>query len=305
MHTDNESLNKKALIEIGFGILLLGTGPMFVKFAKANGAIVAFYRLLFASLMLTIPVIIKSKNEQSTSNNSKQIIWVVLGGLAYAVNLALWCSALNYTSASIVTLLDNTAPVWIGLFSWFVLGKKQKYVYWVGLGLALSGSILLVGSNLDISNGRQAIGNILSVASGISYAAYILITQQARKTVSSLRYTWLASGIGAAFLFVFSLITGAFNEPISFKSFILIFLMALSSQVFGWYLVNDALGKLPVTGASVALVGQPVVTTILGIFILQEIPAIFQVIGGFICVIGIVVVQRSFLIKKPTEKRSI
>ncbi|MDO9546925.1 MAG: DMT family transporter [Pelolinea sp.] len=295
MHTENESLNKKALIEIGFGILLLGTGPMFVKFAKANGAIVAFYRLLFAGLMFTLPAIIHSKNKQPSTNNSKQVKWVVLGGLAIAVNLALWCSALNYTSASIVTLLDNTAPVWIGLFSWLVLGKKQKYLYWIGLGLALSGSILLVGSNLDISNGRQAIGNILSVASGISYASYIMITQQARKTVSSLRYTWLVSGIGAGFLFVFSFITGAFYEPISIKSFVLIFLMALSSQVFGWYLVNDALGKLPVTGASVALVGQPVVTTILAIFVLQEVPTIFQVIGGIICVIGIFVVQRSFL----------
>ena len=302
MHTDNESRQKKALIEIGFGILLLGTGPMFVKFAKANGTIVAFYRLLFASLMLTIPVFIKSKNEQPFLINSKQVMWVVLGGFSIAVNMALWCSALNYTSASIVTLLDNTAPVWIGLFSWLILGKKQKHIYWIGLGLALSGSILLVGSNLDISNGRQSLGNILSTASGIAYAAYIMITQQARKTVSSLRYTWLVSGIGAAFLFVFTLITGAFSEPISARSFILIFLMALSSQVFGWYLVNDALGKLPVTGASVALVGQPVVTTILGIFILQEIPVIFQVIGGIMCVIGIVVVQRSFLMDKLVDK---
>ena len=261
MHTDNETLNKKALVEIGLGVFLLGTGPMFVKFANANGSIVAFYRLLFAGLMFSVPALIRSKKPQTQIKNSEQFIWVVLGGLAYAINLALWCSALNLTSASIVTLLDNMAPVWIGLFTWLVLGKNQKAAYWVGLGLAVFGSMLLVGSNLNIAGSQQSLGNVLSVASGISYASYILITQQARKTVSSMRYTWLASAFGAVFLFGYALITGAFNEPVSTKSFILIFLMALSSQVFGWYLVNDALGKLPVTGASVALIGQPVVTT--------------------------------------------
>jgi drug/metabolite transporter (DMT)-like permease len=295
MHADHNALNKKALIEIGFGILLLGTGPMFVKFAKANGAVVAFYRLLFAGLMLTLPVVIQSKKEPSASKDGKRTMWIILGGLTLAINMALWCSALNFTSASVVTLLDNTAPVWIGLFSWLVLEKKQKTMYWFGLGLALSGSALLVGGGGGLLDSQQTMGSILGIASGIAYAAYLMITQQARKTVSSWRYTWLVSGIGAAFLFFYCLATGAFNEAISLTSFILIFLMALSSQVFGWYLVNDALGKLPVTGSSVALIGQPVVTTILGVFILREIPSLFQFIGGVICVIGIMVVQRSFI----------
>jgi drug/metabolite transporter (DMT)-like permease len=292
MHTDSNALNKKALIEIGFGILLLGTGPMFVKFVQANGAVVAFYRLLFAGLMLTLPVVIQSKNEAASLKDGKRSMWIVLGGLTLAINMALWCSALNFTTASVVTLLDNTAPVWIGLFSWLVLGKKQKTTYWLGLGMALSGSALLVGGG--ILDNQQMMGNVLGIASGISYAAYLMITQQARTSVSSWKYTWLVSTIGAAFLFVYCLATGAFSETISLTSFILIFLMALSSQVFGWYLVNDALGKLPVTGSSVALIGQPVVTTVLGVFILREIPSAFQFIGGVICVIGIMVVQRSF-----------
>ena len=295
MHTDREGLNKKALIEIGFGILLLGTGPMFVKFAKANGAIVAFYRLLFAALMLTLPVVIKSKKEQPSFDNPKQVWWIILGGFSFAVNLGLWCSALNFTSASIVTLLDNTAPVWIGLISWLILGRKQKNLYWIGLGLSILGSILLVGSGRGLADEQQAVGNILGIGAGISYAAYLMITQQARKNIPSLQYSWLVSSIGAIFLFMYCLTTGAFNQVISIKSFVLIFLMSLSSQVFGWYLVNDALGKLPVTGSSVALVGQPLVTTILGVFILQEIPTIFQAIGGVICIFGILIVQRSFL----------
>jgi len=296
MRAHQASLNRKALIGIGIGVLLLGTGPMFVKFVKANGTLVAFYRLLFASVMLILPVLISSKNQIPTLDKDKSVLWVLLGGVTFAINIGLWCSALNYTSASIVTLLDNTAPIWVGLFGWLVLGKKQNQFYWWGLSMTLAGSILLVGSSRVSFNNQQFLGNMLSLASGISYAAYILITQQARRMVPGLRYSWLVSSIGALLLFVFGLATGALKQTLSLQGYLLIFLMSLSSQVFGWYLVNDALGKLPATAASVALVGQPIVVTILGVFILREIPSFLQIIGGIACLIGIIVVQRSIKI---------
>jgi drug/metabolite transporter (DMT)-like permease len=294
MRADQASLNKKALLSIGIGVLLLGTGPMFVKFVRANGTLVAFYRLLFASVVLTLPVLIGNENQVTSEGKDKSVLWVLLGGSAFAINIGLWCSALNYTSASIVTLLDNTAPVWVGIFGWLVLGKKQNQFYWWGLGLTLAGSILLVGSSSASLNSQQFLGNMLSVASGISYAAYILITQQARRRVSSLKYSWLVSLIGAILLLIFGLAAGSFKQTLSLQGYLLIFLMSLSSQVFGWYLVNDALGKLPAAAVSVALVGQPLVVTVLGIFFLREIPSNLQVIGGITCLIGIVVVQRSF-----------
>lgn len=293
MRADQASLNMKALLKIAIGVLLLGTGPMFVKFVRANGTLVAFYRLLFASVMLTLPVLIGSENQISSESKEKSVLWVLLGGSAFAINIGLWCSALNYTSASIVTLLDNTAPVWVGIFGWLVLGKKQNRFYWCGLGLTLAGSILLVGSGSASFNSQQFLGNMLSIASGISYAAYILITQQARRRISSLKYSWLVSSIGALLLLIFGLAAGSLKQTLSLQGYLLIFLMSLSSQVFGWYLVNDALGKLPAAAVSVALVGQPLVVTILGIFILREIPSNFQIIGGITCLIGIVVVQRS------------
>jgi drug/metabolite transporter (DMT)-like permease len=302
MRADQISLNKKALVGIGVGVLLLGTGPMFVKFVKANGTVVAFYRLLFASVMLMLPVLVSSENKISASDKDKSVLWVLLGGISFAINIGLWCSALNYTSASIVTLLDNTAPIWVGLFGWLVLGKKQNRFYWWGLSMTLAGSILLVGSSRVSLNDQEFLGNMLSLASGISYAAYILITQQARRMVSSLRYSWLVSSIGALLLFVFGLATGALKQTLSLQGYLLIFLMSLSSQVLGWYLVNDALGKLPAAAASVALVGQPLVVTVLGVFILREIPSFFQVIGGVACLIGIIIVQCSF--KKNSESKN-
>jgi drug/metabolite transporter (DMT)-like permease len=86
---------------------------------------------------------------------------------------------------------------------------------------------------------------------------------------------------------------GVFSQPLSPESLWLIFAMAISSQVLGWILINHALGLLPVAVASVVLLGQPIVTTILGIFILSEVPSLLQAVGGVICLSGIFIVQKS------------
>lgn len=294
IETSNTEKNplRSAYIAIFAGIILLGTGPMFVKFVRANGTQVAFYRLLFAAVMLGVPALLSQRNQAPQAGGIGKNMWLAAGGIAFAVNITLWSSALNHTSAAIVTVLDNTAPVWVGIFAWAVLGKRQEREYWIGLCLAVAGGFLLVSGGMGAGSGTEPIGIVLSVLSGISYAAYILITQRARQQHSSLMYSWMVSLVGAGVLLVFGLLSGALAEMLTPRAFLLIFLMALSSQVLGWYLVNEALGMLPAAAGAVALVGQPVVTTVLGIFILGELLSAGQWMGAGLCLAGILLAQR-------------
>jgi|GEM_PF-847949 len=285
--------SKKAMIFIGLGVLLLGTGPMFVKYVHANGVLVGFYRLFFAAIMLSIPVLIIKPKEEKPLQAGGGLKWAVLGGLVFATNISLWCSALNFTTASAVTLLDNTAPVWVGLIGWLFLKERQPWQYWLGLLVTIGGAGIMIGWDILYSSGQQSTGNLIGIASGLSYALYILITQKARCYMSSLRYSWLVTLSGSAGLVIAAGIMGLFREPLPLNSLFMIFLMALTSQVIAWVLVNHALGKLPAAAASVALVGQPVVTTLLGIVILKEIPSPLQLVGALVCLIGIFTVQKS------------
>ncbi len=287
------SESKKAMLFIMLGVLLLGTGPMFVKYVQANGVLVGFYRLFFAAIMLSIPALLVKPEKEDSRPAKGGLKWAVLGGLVFAANISLWCSALNFTTASAVTLLDNTAPVWVGLISWLVLKEKQPWQYWLGLLVTIGGAGIMIGWDIRNSSGQQSTGNLIGIASGFSYALYILITQQARRYMDSLRYSWLVSLSGAAALLVAAIAMGLFREPLPADSLLMIFLMALTSQVIAWVLVNHALGKLPASAASVALVGQPVVTTLLGIVILNEVPSPLQLAGALVCLAGIFTVQKS------------
>jgi drug/metabolite transporter (DMT)-like permease len=282
--------NKKGFIAIAVGVALLGTGPIFVKSVHANGILVGFLRMSFAGLMLTIPAVISWKKQPLELNAKGNQWWPILGALTYAVNIALWCTALNFTTASAVTLLDTTAPVWVGLFAWLFLGKKNGRWYWIGLAITLIGAAMTVGFNSLGIGSVQFKGNMIALASGFTYAAYIIFTQRARRNMSSLSYSWLVAVVGGATLFVVTALGGLLGESLPLRSYILIALLAFTSQVVAWLLVNYALGVLPPVAGSVALVGQPIVTTLLGALLINETISWLQALGGAICLSGILLV---------------
>jgi drug/metabolite transporter (DMT)-like permease len=274
------------------GVLCIGTGPIFVKFITGPGSLISFYRLLFAALFLTLPVLIRNhKSRKVISKNA--VIGAILGGIAFSINVALWVTALSMTTASKVTLLDNTAPIWVGLIGWLLMGKRENWLYWVGLLITFIGAGMMINIIHFQLNSQQGLGDLLGVLCGFTYAFYLLLTSRIRNQMDGVTYSWILACSGTVTLLIFNWVTGYLFQPMTQTSLLLILAMALSSQVLGWILINQALGMLPVAYASVILLGQPIVATLLGILILKEIPSTAQAFGGLLCLVGILLVQRS------------
>ena len=286
------SEKRKAYGFILLGVLCIGTGPIFVKFISAPGSLIAFYRLLFAALFLT-PLALLRNRKKSEVLSRKVVLAAILGGVAFSINVALWVTALSMTTASKVTLLDNTAPIWVGLIGWLLMGKRENGLYWIGLLVTFVGAGLMINLTRFQFNSQQGLGDLLAILCGFTYALYLLLTSRIRARMDSVTYSWILACSGTATLLIFNWMAGFLTQPVSGHSLILIFTMAISSQVLGWILINQALGMLPVAHASVILLGQPIVATLLGIWILREIPTPLQAVGGVICLAGIFLVQRS------------
>ncbi len=283
---------RKAYLFLGLGVLCIGTGPIFVKFIHGSGSLVAFYRLLIAALFLTLPVLIRNQRARVKISKSS-VRWAILGGVAFSINVALWVTALSMTTASKVTLLDNMAPIWVGLFGWLLFGKREGWVYWVGLLVTFMGAGLMINLQNFQINSLQGGGDLLGVLCGFTYGIYLILTSRTRSRMDSITYSWILACSGTVTLFLVNLALGSLPQTLSLQSLLLILAMSLSSQVLGWILINHALGILPVELASVVLLGQPIVATLLGILILSEVPSLIQAVGGILCLSGIFIVQRS------------
>lgn len=283
----------RAYLALFAGILCIGAGPMFVKFASRTVAseVIAFYRLLIAALALTIPVLLRLKTGASIDRKSLPI--ALLAGVFFGVNIGMWNFALTMTSAANVTLLDNTAPVWVGLGTLILLKRKLPFTYWLGLALALLGAVLIIrgGGNTAVSANTLP-GDLLALAAGVIYAFYLLAAERARKTLDNLTFVWLFSSVGALLMLAFALFRGSPLVGFPAEAIAALLALGLLTHLGGWLLINYALGILPASTVSVMLLGQPVVTTLLAIPLYNEIPGGSGLLGGVVTLIGIGVVLK-------------
>ena len=277
-------------VALAGGVLCISFTAIFTKWAGVPGPVAAAWRMLVATVVLAIPFARESR--RWTGKERAGLKWGIMGGLWFAINLALLNSALLLTSAATATLLDNTAPIWVGLGALFLFKERLRGRYWIGLALALSGAAVVTGFN-PAAGIRLQPGDALAFTGALFYAGYLLNTQRARRNLSGLSYAWIIAATAAAALFMISL---AMRLPLTgygLRSYSSLLAVGLLSQAGGWLLISYALGYLPASAAVIVLLAQPVVTGLLAVPLLGEVLTMQQGIGGALALTGIYLCLRS------------
>ena len=73
--------------------------------------------------------------------------------------------------------------------------------------------------------------------------------------------------------------------------------LGLVPQLLGWLAINQALGHIRPTIASVSLLSQTVFTPIFSVPILGELLTFSEIVGAFIVLVGIYLVNRKKLVE--------
>lgn len=290
----NKSLT--AYLALGVGIISLSFSAMFVRWAHAPGPVTAFYRLFF-SIFLLLPFFFP-RVKKNPSIWSRGIIFPLLAGLFTAFDLALWTASLAYTTASNATLLGNTSPLWVALGTWLIFKQKLTTQFWRGLAIALMGAILIMGTDF-ILHPRFGVGDAMALFTGFFYGGYFLFTQKSRTSFDPVVHIFFV-GVGASIsLFVINVILGYPFYGFDRTTWLVFLATALVSQLIGYMSLAYALGHLPASVVSPTMILQPVVTTLLAIPLLAEVPTVWQGIGGAIALVGIYLVNQSHLKNQP------
>ena len=122
-------------LALAIGVIALSLSAMFVRWADAPGPVTGFYRLLFATILLT-PFFIE-RQRKSVRLSPAVLVFPALAGLFTAFDFTFWNSSLAFTTASNATLLGNTSPLWVALGAWLIGGnvyadrpKRRRLVIW-------------------------------------------------------------------------------------------------------------------------------------------------------------------------------
>ena len=101
----------------------------------------------------------------------------VIAGFIFGVEFVLIYRGLQLTSASRAAVFLYTAPFFVALGSYVVLGERLRASQWGGLGLSFAGVALAIGVPQANVDAKVLIGDLLIVAGGALWATTTLIVK--------------------------------------------------------------------------------------------------------------------------------
>jgi drug/metabolite transporter (DMT)-like permease len=121
----------------------------------------------------------------------------------------------------------------------------------------------------------------------------MIIGRRLRSRISVVRYIFVVYGMAALVLVMVML--AARQAPFAYPpiAFLWFALLALVPQLLGHSSFNWALGYLSAAFVSLTLLGEPIGSTILAYFLLNEKPPGMKVFGAILILAGILVASRS------------
>ncbi|MDB6113877.1 MAG: EamA-like transporter family protein [Lacunisphaera sp.] len=97
--------------------------------------------------------------------------------VAYTGCTVLFAAATKLTTAANAILLQYTAPVWVALFAAWFLGERARRADWITIAITFVGMGVFFYDGLQFNN---LTGILLAVASGVSFAAMIVLLRKQR-----------------------------------------------------------------------------------------------------------------------------
>lgn len=284
----DSNIEKNALLIIA--IVAVSFAAVFIRLSDAPAIAIASWRLVF-SVVLIAPFVVGSRRVRSElrSLGKGDLLMLLLSGFMLALHFLFWISSLFLTGVASSVVLVTTAPLFVGLFSLFVLKERVSVLFWLGLLIAAFGCAMIGGRDM-LEGGFRLRGDLLSVLGAIAAAGYFLVGARMRKRLSLIAYVFPVYMSSAIILAAVAACSGTPMLGYSRKSFMYFFLLALLCQTIGHSLFNWALRHVKATVVTFAVLGEPVGASVLAMLILREMPRSTEIIGGIMILAGLYIV---------------
>ena len=270
------------------GSMALAFGPWLVRLADVAPAASAFWRMAIAIVpLLILARLVAGSTARLTHNlDRRAIALAALAGVFFAADLVLWHFGIVRTTLANSTLLSNAASFLLPLWGFVILRQRPGRKALAAIGLALAGTLLLVGASASVSQ-AHVIGDLLCLGAALLYTAYLLTIDRVRDTVAALPLLVLSTVAAALALFPLAVTSGAFWPG----DWTPLLLLALGSQVIGQGLVVYAVGHLTPLVIGLTLLVQPAISATIGALRFGETPGPAEITGALLVVAALVLVR--------------
>jgi drug/metabolite transporter (DMT)-like permease len=208
-------------------------------------------------------------------------------GLLLAAHFAAWVPSLALTTVAASTVLCSTQPLFAAALEYLLLGERPAPRVLLGIALGMVGTAIVCFADFGIPDAalsaRAVEGDLFALAGGFFAACYYLVGRAVRRSIPLGGYLVWVNGTAACALLLGSLAIGepwfhggyAKNpswEGIGAPTLLYFALLALVPHLLGHGAANYAVRHMPATIVNVAVLGEPVLATILAVPLFGEWP---------------------------------
>lgn len=288
-------LNRAVLVAAGFAVIAVICWSGNWVLGRAIRADIppiglSFWRWVVAVIIL-FPVALRSKPSDWQALRKDWKIVAALSFLGAAVFQSMVYIGLHSTQATNALLLNATAPLYVIVIAWLILGNRVNARQMVGISISFAGASILVsrGDLATLTQLQFNTGDLWIIAALVIWGLYSVLLRFKPKAMSSLMLVFFIAVGGVIFLTPFYIWETASGQPmrLNMPTVWSVLYTGIFASVVAFIAFNEAVARIGPSKAVYFLHLMPVFGAVFAFIFLGETLALYHLVGFPIALGGV------------------
>lgn len=259
----------KGYVCVILSAVIFGCMPVMARFIYGGGGnalSLVFYRSLFA-LPALFYLAARTERESLKITGKTLVKITVMVSLGLALTPVFLFTAYNYISSGTATTIHFVYPVLVLLGCRLFFHEKISPAKMVCVVICTGGIVLLC----DLKGGGQVLGMGLALASGVTYAFYIIyLDKSSLKYMGHFKLGFYSAAVTSVLLMAYTLCTGALTFHMTPSAWAVSVLFANVVTVGAVVLFQTGVQKIGPQSAAILSTFEPLTSLLIGVLFLDE-----------------------------------
>ncbi|MEM2100473.1 MAG: EamA family transporter [Thermoproteota archaeon] len=260
---------------VSVAAVIWGFNGVIVNRVPLNAYATAFFRVLFASLVLTPLLLLTRRREAFQAAGAWRSMLAL--GLLLSMGWAFLFQSMRLIAVADAVLLNYMAPVFVAFLSPLFLRERVEKPVILALAMCMVGMLMIsYGYGLQ-TVGLNMLGVVYGLLAGLAYAGFIILSKKTLANCSSLTvasYSYLASTL------ILSPTLLNMNPSLNLSSWVLLLILGVFNTAFAVTLYLKGLKLIKAQKAVVFTYLEPVSAAVAGFLLLGQQLTLQTLIGG-------------------------
>jgi len=212
-----------------------------------------------------------------------------------ALNNGLLFLGQGTTTPAAASVMYGLNPILAPVFAWWLLGDRLSWLGAVGIGIALSGVIIIVQPSPSTFTDASAVGQLLVLGAAAAVALGSVLLQRVSPQMDSTPLTAWAMAVGAVLLHIASLLVG---EPptavigIGPATIASIVAVGIPSTAVAYAIYFGLIKRIGPVRANLVAYVVPIFAALMGWLLLGSSVSLWTFVGFLVVVAGFALIER-------------